>query len=235
MMGVVVPAHNEEALIGQCLQALSRAAQHPDLGGEPVQVLVVLDACTDCTGEVAAALGIETLDVQHRNVGRTRAAGAIALIERGVSWLCFTDADTAVAPCWLAQQAAWSRGKRADAVCGVVTVEDWQGFSRREREHYESLYDDREGHGHVHGASLGISAEAYLRTGGFAPLACHEDADLVQRLKAMGGTIARTNTVRVSTSARRSGRVVGGFASYLNGLGAAALGALSVGADRQVL
>lgn len=235
MMGVVVPAHNEEALIGQCLQALRRAALHPDLAGEPVQVLVVLDACADRTGEVAAAHGIDTLSVQHRNVGRTRAAGAIALIERGVSWLCFTDADTAVAPCWLAQQAVWSRGKRADAVCGVVTVEDWQGFSLHEREHYESLYDDREGHGHVHGASLGISAEAYLRTGGFAPLACHEDADLMQRLKAMGGTIARTNTVRVSTSPRRAGRVVGGFASYLNGLGAAALGALGAVSDRQVL
>lgn len=235
MMGVVVPAHNEEALIAKCLQALHTAAQHPDLAGESVQLLVVLDACTDRTAEVAAAHGVETLSVDHRNVGRTRAAGAVALIERGVSWLCFTDADTAVSPCWLAQQAMWSRSRRADAVCGVVTVEDWQGFSVRERAHYESLYDDREGHAHVHGASLGISADAYLRTGGFAPLACHEDADLVHRLKAMGGTIARTNTVRVSTSARRAGRVVGGFASYLNGLGAAALGALSTGADRQAL
>lgn len=222
MIGVVVPAHDEEALIGRCLQALQVAATHPDLHAEPVLILVVLDACSDRTGALAAAHGVETLAVHHRNVGMSRAVGARTLIERGVTWLAFTDADTAVAPAWLAQQAVWSRSKSADAVCGVVTVDDWEGFHPQERAHYESLYHDREGHSHVHGASLGISVEAYLRTGGFAPLACHEDADLMQRLKAMGGTIASTNTVRVSTSARRAGRVVGGFASYLNQLGSAA-------------
>ncbi|MBB3196745.1 glycosyltransferase [Roseateles terrae] len=235
MMGVVVPAHDEEALISPCLRSLQVAASHPDLSAEPVLILVVLDACTDRTGERAAAHGVETLVVNHRNVGMTRAAGALALIERGVTWLAFTDADTAVDPAWLARQAVWSRSKSADAVCGVVTVDDWEGFHPLERAHYESLYHDREGHSHVHGASLGISAEAYLRTGGFAPLACHEDADLVQRLNAMGGTIARTNTVRVSTSARRAGRIVGGFASYLNQLGAAALGTRAASAEPQGL
>ncbi|WAC72257.1 glycosyltransferase [Roseateles sp. SL47] len=233
MMGVVVPAHDEEALIGRCLQALRTAAQHPDLQGEAVQVLVVLDACSDGTAEVARQCGVLTLPVNNRNVGMARAAGALALIERGAHWLAFTDADSAVAPCWLAQQALWSRSKAADAVCGVVAVDDWQGFSLHERQHYESLYADREGHAHVHGASFGISAEAYLRTGGFAPLACHEDADLVRRLTDMGATIARTNKVRAYTSARRMGRIVGGFASYLNQLAPSTLGGLQGLPDRQ--
>ena len=42
MIGVVVPAHDEQALIGRCLQALQVAATHPDLHAEPVLILVVL-------------------------------------------------------------------------------------------------------------------------------------------------------------------------------------------------
>lgn len=47
MIGVVVPAHNEEACLGDCLRALAAAARHPDLGGEAVRIVVVLDACQD--------------------------------------------------------------------------------------------------------------------------------------------------------------------------------------------
>ncbi|SEL21130.1 Glycosyl transferase family 2 [Roseateles sp. YR242] len=228
MMGVVVPAHDEEALIGRCLEALAAAIAHPGLAGEQVQVLVVLDSCSDRTAEIAALHGVQTLAVDCRNVGMSRAAGARLMIERGVTWLSFTDADSTVAPCWLFHQAAFWRGRSADAVCGVVTVDDWQDFSAGGRQHYEALYADEDGHAHVHGASLGISSDAYLRAGGFAPLACHEDADLVQRLAALGGRVARTNAVRVSTSARRVGRVVGGFASYLDQLSRCATAAMAV-------
>jgi hypothetical protein len=44
MIGVAIPAHNEEACLGACLQAVLRAATHPQLAGEPVMVCVVLDA-----------------------------------------------------------------------------------------------------------------------------------------------------------------------------------------------
>ena len=47
MIGVAIPAHNEEACLGACLQAVLRAATHPQLAGEPVMVCVVLDACDD--------------------------------------------------------------------------------------------------------------------------------------------------------------------------------------------
>ena len=50
--GVVVPAHDEEALLPACLAALRRAAGALHV---PVHLLVVADACTDGTAAVARA------------------------------------------------------------------------------------------------------------------------------------------------------------------------------------
>ncbi len=211
MIGVVVPANDEEASIGRCLAALEVAACHPDLRGEPVEIVVVLDACRDGTGRIAAALGATTLSVDARNVGIARAAGASALLADGARWLAFTDADSAVAPDWLARQVETS----ADAVCGVVCIDDWGDYGPEARASYMAGYVDADHHRHVHGASLGVSSAAYLRVGGFAPLRCSEDVELVRRLHVQGATIRWTNAVRVSTSARRIARAPDGFAAHL--------------------
>ena len=76
----------------------------------------------------------------------------------------------------------------------------------------------REGHGHVHGANLGVRADAYLAVGGFAPLAVHEDVGLVARLRDAGHPWVATDRCRVRTSGRTESRVDGGFATFLAGL-----------------
>ncbi|HEY1394741.1 glycosyltransferase family 2 protein [Roseateles sp.] len=214
MIGAVVPAHNEEALIGRALQALRVAAEHPDLRGEEVRILVVLDACRDRTSEIARHLGVQCVAVEARNVGFARAAGAQALIEQGARWLAFTDADSVVSPSWLSRQLAL----RTEAVCGVVEVDDWTGFTPEERTAYELGYTDAEDHRHIHGANLGVSVSAYQQAGGFAQLRSREDVELVERLHALGMRIAWTNTVRVVTSARQDGRAPDGFAAHLERL-----------------
>lgn len=211
MIGVVVPANDEEALIGRCVDALAVAARHPDLRGERVEIVVVLDACRDATQRIATAHGATCVAVEARNVGVARAAGASALIARGARWLAFTDADSAVAPDWLARQVETV----ADAVCGVVCIDDWGDYSAEARASYEAGYVDADHHRHIHGASLGVSSAAYLRVGGFAPLRSSEDVELVRRLDGQGATIRWTNAVRVSTSARRVARAPDGFAAHL--------------------
>lgn len=218
MIGVVVPANDEEALIGRCLEALAVAANHPDLGGEPVHILVVLDSCRDRTAQIVRAHGVASLEVEVRNVGAARAAGATAAIESGARWLAFSDADSAVEPDWLARQLA----PQADAVCGVVTVDDWSGCSMQARIAYEAAYVDADHHRHIHGASLGVSTDAYLRVGGFPPLRCSEDVALVHRLGESGARIHWTNKVRARTSARRVARAPEGFAKYVDDLHRAA-------------
>lgn len=211
MIAVVVPAHEEEATIGPCLDALRVAAAHPDLRGEGVEIIVVLDACRDGTHQVARARGAHCIEVEARNVGVARAAGASASIVRGARWLAFTDADSEVDPDWLARQV----DTVVDAVCGVIRVKDWSGYGAEARACYEAGYVDADHHRHVHGASLGVSTTAYVRAGGFPPLRCSEDVELVRRLGAQGATIRWTNAVRVATSARRVARAPGGFSAHL--------------------
>jgi glycosyltransferase involved in cell wall biosynthesis len=215
VIGVIVPAHNEATLIGRALEALRVAAAHEGLGGEEVQILAVLDACSDQTGEIAGILGIECVSINARNVGLARAAGAKTLIDRGARWLAFTDADSKVDPCWLSQQLAL----RSEAVCGVVEVDDWSSFTDEQRRAYELSYCDAEGHSHIHGANLGVCAKAYQLAGGFPPTTCDEDIALVTRLQSLGASIAWTNSVRVWTSARLTARAPNGFAAVMNALG----------------
>lgn len=211
MIGVVVPANDEEALIARCIDALRVAVAHPALAGEAVEIVVVADACRDATQRIATARGATCIAVDARNVGIARATGASALLARGARWLAFTDADSAVAPDWLARQLETV----ADAVCGVVCIDDWGDFSAEARASYEAGYVDAEHHRHIHGASLGVSSAAYLRAGGFLPLRCSEDVALVRRLDGQGALIRWTNAVRVNTSARRVARAPDGFAAHL--------------------
>lgn len=211
MIGIVVPANDEEALIGRCIDALRLAAAHPALAGEAVEIVVVADACRDTTQRIAAERGAACIAIEARNVGIARATGASALIARGARWLAFTDADSAVAPDWLSRQLETV----ADAVCGVVCIDDWGDWSAEARASYEAGYTDAEHHRHIHGASLGVSSAAYLRAGGFPPLRCSEDVALVRQLDTQGATIRWTNAVRVNTSARRVARAPDGFAAHL--------------------
>lgn len=215
MIGIVIPAHNEEALLDECLRAALRASQHAQLGGEPVEILVVLDSCSDASAAIAEGFPVQRLEVQARNVGHVRGVGARHLLNQGARWISCTDADSRVAPDWLVAQLALG----ADAVCGTVTVDAWsEGFEPAAQIRYQQAYQARDGHRHIHGANLGISAGAYVRAGGFEPLPCHEDVQLVRDLERCGASIAWSHAPQVITSARLEARAQGGFGDYLKSL-----------------
>lgn len=214
MIGICIPAHNEERHIAACLRAVTLAARHPLLGDEPVRIVVVLDHCRDATARLAAAWPVQRLAIRARNVGIARATGSQFLLDAGARWLSYTDADTIVSPRWLVDQLSLN----AEVVCGTVGVAGWAAHGRNAgaaHSHFVSRYQDRDGHRHVHGANLGIAAHAYRRSGGFAPLPCSEDQALVDRMAQAGFTIAWTARPRVITSARPYSRVEGGFATAL--------------------
>lgn len=214
MIGVVVPAHNEAATLAACLTAIAGAARAVAATGEPVHVTVVADACDDATADIARSLGVTCLAVSARNVGEARRVGAAHMLACGARWLAFTDADSIVPPDWLVSQLACG----TQAVCGLVDVADWSLLPPSVRARYDVLYNYRDGHHHIHGANLGVCADAYRRVGGFAPLSVSEDVALVQALKASGASIAWSSTIRVRTSGRLEGRLRGGFADFLNDL-----------------
>lgn len=222
-VGVVVPAHDEQALVGDCLAALAVAAGQPGL--PPVHVVVVADSCRDATAQVAQAAGAEVIEVDERNAGAARARGFAFITKRSAVpvealWLATTDADSRVPPGWLIRQlqrrqAGW------DAVVGTVQIEDWAGHPPSTERRFAALYGrQRDDHPHVHGANLGLSAAAYLHVGGFPPLALAEDHALVAALERSGLLVARVGDVAVTTSARRDPRAAGGFGELLSALGA---------------
>jgi glycosyltransferase involved in cell wall biosynthesis len=215
MIGIVIPAHNEERHLSACLDAVRAAAVHPALAGEEVRIVVALDACSDGSAAIARRHGVAAIRLQARNVGVARARGAELLLRAGARWLAFTDADTVVSPDWLAQQLLLG----AEAVCGTVAVESWEGHAPQVQARFERDYLDRDGHRHIHGANFGISAQTYRRVGGFPPLACHEDVAMVRALQAIGARIAWSARPRVVTSARHCSKARGGFGDTLRGWG----------------
>ncbi|WP_277184759.1 glycosyltransferase family 2 protein [Caballeronia sp. BR00000012568055] len=211
MLAIVIPAHNEADHIAACVTAARRAADHHQLLGEDARVIVVLDSCSDATGETARAHGADVTSIDARNVGMARAHGAERALALGARWLAFTDADSTVADDWLARQLDCC----ADAVCGVIGVRDWSPHTGAVREHFGRMYTDADGHRHIHGANLGVSASAYLRAGGFPPLATSEDVALVDALVRSGARIEWSAGPRVVTSARTDFRAQKGFGATL--------------------
>ena len=121
MIGVCIPAHDEENLIAACLESVFAAARHPDLLGETVVVVLVLDSCQDATASIAARWPVLSLATTARNVGTARGIGADCLLRQGARWLAFTDADSWVSPRWLVDQLSL----KTEVVCGTVEVGSW--------------------------------------------------------------------------------------------------------------
>lgn len=210
MIGVLIPAHNEEQRITDCLLSIRRSVAHARQQGVRSHVTVVLDRCTDSTPHLARQWADTVIELHDGNVGIARSKAAEDHIEHGRLWLASTDADSIVPEDWLWRQ--WTCG--ADVFCGIVQVDDWEDYDGAVIDAFGATRPV-DGHPHVHGANLGISASAYRVSGGFEPLSAHEDVQLIRRCEEAGLRIARLASPAVITSARRDARARGGFGDFL--------------------
>lgn len=72
---VLIPAHNEEALLEKCLQSVKSAA---DKIAESVEIIVALNRCTDQTADIAARQHTVIVNEDSKNLARIRNAAARA-------------------------------------------------------------------------------------------------------------------------------------------------------------
>ena len=226
-VAVVVPARDEERLVGACLDSVLHAtrvlrAAHPEVR---THVVVVLDVCRDDTAAVVARRpGVQAITSGAGNVGEARAVGVEAAAAWAASrragrvWLANTDADSEVPRHWLLTQWRLAAEGR-HLVVGTVSPRAGD-LSSDVLAAWHARHSSADGHQHVHGANLGFSLEAYRSVGGFAPLPAHEDVELVEAMRRAGLSQVATGAIDVSTSGRRAGRAPVGFASYLEDLGA---------------
>ena len=216
-IGIVIPAHNEAMTIAKCLASVRAAIEElPSI--IEVYTLVVLDSCTDNTESIVKAAGIDYLCCNYQCVGQVRNIGIRHAITNDATWLACTDADSVVPIDWLVRQIEHISHQPTDMICGVVDIDSWAHLTPQTRKDYIAHYQDKMGHRHIHGANLSFSTETYLTVGGFAPIPCHEDVDLVRKFEVQGYAITWSNSVRVMTSSRLQARATEGFAAFLTKL-----------------
>jgi glycosyltransferase involved in cell wall biosynthesis len=222
-IAVLIPARDEEQLLPRCVRSVLEACRHlPE--AVTSDIVIVADRSTDNTREIAEDLIQRKGVVVEANagcVGTSRALAAeIALARyrgpRERCWLANTDADCEVPVDWLVQQLYVAEGGYS-AVAGIVDVDsfDEHGASVPRLFRLTYLIHTDGTHPHVHGANLGVRADAYLESGGWRNLMTAEDHDLWQRLHHGEHRRSSDASLRVVTSGRRIGRAPHGFADAL--------------------
>ena len=92
-VSVLIPAYNEEALIGKVIDSVHQSfASIPDRSYE---VIVCDNNSTDRTADIVAAKGAKVVFEPHKQISRARNAAARAA---SGEWLIFLDADTLLNP-----------------------------------------------------------------------------------------------------------------------------------------
>jgi glycosyltransferase involved in cell wall biosynthesis len=181
MISFIVPAHDEERLIARTLTSIHAAAC---AAAQPYEIVVVDDASTDGTAEIARRHGARVIAVACRQIAAARNAGARAAA--GDTFV-FVDADTVVPAATL---AATLRALGAGAVAGGARLR-------------------LEGRVPWHGRLLAALVTGVMRLGGLAAgcyLFCTRAA-----FETAGGFDERlfaTEEIALSRALRRHGRVV---------------------------
>jgi len=212
-VSIIVPARNEEACLGSCLESLVRQT------GIDYEIIVVDDASRDRTVEIARGFSnppesspsagvdgrpqvtILSAPPLARNwTGKNNAMAAGAKVAKG-KWLLFTDADTVHKPGSLARAVAEAEEQRATllsyspeqevrtvwekAVMPVIFAELRTTYPPKR------VSDPASSLAAANGQYLLISRETYDAVGGHAEIASHllEDVAMARLVKSSGRKI----------------------------------------------
>jgi glycosyltransferase involved in cell wall biosynthesis len=202
----VIPAFNEEALIGECIDAIrAECARH----GTPMDVIVSDNASTDRTGAVAAAHGARVVRETRKGTGWARQAGFEASTGEVVA---FIDADSTLPAGWLDTVERAFRDPKLAAISGPC---EFPALNRATRLLIRTYYKgavffhafNRAVFGRasvLQGGNCVIRRSALERIGGFnTDLHFYgDDTDTARRLTPVG-KVAFTTRMPIHSSARR--------------------------------
>ncbi len=251
---VIVPARNEEDLLPSALRAL---AEQKTLSGAPLshelyEVILLINNTTDRSRQVAESFQrlYPTLRVHvaERNFSKSKAhvgharrllmdeaCRRLEAVGRSGTAILSTDADSQVAPNWIARnQEELDAG--ADAVGGRVFIpaceKDLLDPATRDLYRYDHLYrrivcwiEDRfdpeaydpwpRHHQHF-GASLAVRPHIYRAVGRLPPRRYLEDLAFYDALLRRDMRLRHSNKVTVLTSGRLVGRTRAGLSAQLS-------------------
>ena len=193
------------------------ARQRPDLK---------LDVLECILSEGDAHIGTARRMVMDAAAGRFERAGTNGIIAS-------TDADTVVDSFWIANTISAMR--EVDAVTGQIDIipdelnalpDDVRRAYRTDVRYHRTValleatldpvpWDPAPRHGDHFGGSFAVKTHAYRQAGGIPAISRLEDLALYHALFEADIRVRHAIDVRVETSARGQGRILGGFATHL--------------------
>lgn len=251
---IAIPVCNEQKTLHACLDAFGeqRGLDGSPLTKDSYEVLLLLNNCTDHSRAAVQAWQTQNPDTvvwfAEREFAQGEAhAGNARRLAMDTAWhrlrhnaghavtaIMTTDADSVVAPDWVARNlAALEAG--ADAVGGHIRLPDADLAAlpplvrrcyEQDRRYaaliaeLEDLLDPQKGdasprHLDHFGSSLACTPETYALVGGLPALPALEDEAFVDRLRRAELCLRHDPKVVVTTSARLQGRATVGLAGQL--------------------
>lgn len=197
-VSIIIPARNEEASVGTCLESLVSQT------GVPFEIIVVNDHSTDRTASIAASFPnvrvIEAGPLPTGWTGKNNAVTAGAHAANG-SWFLFTDADTIHSPGSLVLAFTEAEEHQAELLSyspEQIAITFWEMavlpvvFAELARQYPPSRVSDANSpEAAANGQYILITREAYEAVGGHAAVAANilEDVALARAVKASGRKI----------------------------------------------
>lgn len=194
-VSVIIPARNEEASLGACLESLVSQS------GIDFEIIVVDDHSTDRTQEIAQSFPrvrvIEAGPLPEGWTGKNNAVATGAREARG-QWLLFADADTVHSVGSLARALAEAIQNKAEMLSyspEQITISFWEVtvlpvvFAELARQYPPSkVSDPNSPEAAANGQYILIRRDIYDAIGGHAAVASEilEDVALARRVKAAG-------------------------------------------------
>jgi len=197
-VSIIVPARNEEANIGNCLESLTTQT------GVAFEIVVVDDGSTDRTREIAESfVGVRVISPGTMPAGWTGKNNAVVAGAREASgsWLLFTDADTVHVLGSLTRALAEAKENKAELLSyspEQIAVTFWEMavlpvvFAELARQYPpQKVCDPASPLAAANGQYILIRRETYDAVGGHAAIADSllEDVALARAVKEAGRSI----------------------------------------------
>lgn len=240
---VAIPVCNERLRIGACLKAL---AEQVGLGPGRLGIVLFLNNCTDGTADLVRSIDMPwPMRMIERNDPAASAGWARRIaMDAASDWLAesgyaeavllTTDADSRVAPDWVALNLA-AIADGADAVAGRISLDRDEALLLPARLHargrleaeYEMLLmeicarlDPEPGnpwpcHWSKSGATLAARWSVYRQVGGVPDMPQGEDRAFIDAVRARDLIVRHAPEIEVVTSGRLDGRASGGVADTM--------------------
>ena len=185
-ISIVVPAFNEERLLGESLAQMKSAAGVFVRHGWEVELIVCDNNSTDRTAEIARAAGAPVVFEPVNQIARARNRGAAAATG---DWLIFVDADSHPSAGLFEEVAEQIQSGRCLAGGATVRMDEKHWVA----EFFTRLWNCSSRMGRwLAGSFIFVEAAAFRELGGFSnELFAAEELDLSQRLKQLSRETGR--------------------------------------------